>query len=304
MAVISELIDLGLALKQKGKLEGAIEHFRQLQATYPDNARIMFELGACWTALGVPKQALTLYRELMALPKGKGLPAKDVPRLYTRLGATLLALNEFDEALSVIDEGLRLHPSYRPLRAFRIFCLDAAGMPRSALNDALDLMLESLAPSRWDTFEDEIRGLVTSLHVDDGYAGAQSATHAAAETKSTTVVAKSSSNMGPADVSGSTGKAEPNEAAANASSENAPAISKIEVDQIDLGEQDIELRVKVVKREKQRARTSKKKAGPGQFGNKAVRIDISATGDKHEGQPDDDAPATAAGKLEIPIDFD
>ena len=110
--------------------------------------------------------------------------------------------------------------------------------------------------------------------------------------------------MGPADVSGLTGKAESNEAAADASSENAPAISKIEVDQIDLGEQDIELRVKVVKREQQRARTSRKKAGRGQFGNKAVRIDISATGDKNEGQPDDDAPATAAGKLEIPIDFD
>lgn len=304
MAVISELIDLGLALKQNGKLEGAIEHFRQLQATYPDNARIMFELGACWTAFGVPKQALPLYRELMAMPKGKGLPAKDAPRLFTRLGATLLALNEFDEALSVIDEGLRLHPSYRPLRAFRIFCLDAAGMPRSALGDSLDLMLESLAPSRWDTFEDEIRGLVASLHLDDGYAGAQSATQTATDTKATTVAVKSSSNKGPADVKGSTSKAESNEAAANASSENAPAISKIEVDQIDRGEKDIELKVKVVKRERQRSRTSKKNAGRGQFGNRAVRIDISATGDKHEGQSDDDAPATAAGKLEIPVDFD
>ena len=114
MAVVSELIDVGLILKQQGKLKGAIEHFRQLHATYPGNARIMFELAACWSAFDVPEQAVPLYRELIARPKGKGLPAKDLPRLYTRLGAALYALQEYDEALSILDEGLRLHPSYRP----------------------------------------------------------------------------------------------------------------------------------------------------------------------------------------------
>ena len=32
-----------------------------------------------------------------------------------------------------------------------------------ALIDALDLMLESLAPSRWDIFEDDVKGIVSEL---------------------------------------------------------------------------------------------------------------------------------------------
>ena len=134
MAVISELIDAGLQLKAQKKHEAAIEHFRQLHETYPDNARVKFELAAAWSAFGVPEQALPLYRELLALPKRKGLPAKDMPRLYARLTSTLYDLREFEEALEVVEEGLRLHPSYRPLRAFRIFSQFGAGRSTMALS--------------------------------------------------------------------------------------------------------------------------------------------------------------------------
>ena len=163
MAVISELIDAGLQLKAQKKHEAAIEHFRQLHETYPDNARVKFELAAAWSAFGVPEQALPLYRELLALPKRQGLPAKDMPRLYARLTSTLYDLREFEEALEVVEEGLRLHPSYRPLRAFRIFSQFGAGRTTMALLDTLDLMLDSLAPSRWDIFEDDVKGLVADL---------------------------------------------------------------------------------------------------------------------------------------------
>ena len=66
---------------------------------------------------GVPEQALPLYRELKALPKAQGLPPKDMPRLYLRLGSTLFDLHEFGEALTVIEEGVAatscLSPSAR-----------------------------------------------------------------------------------------------------------------------------------------------------------------------------------------------
>ena len=163
MAVISELIDVGLELKAQGKREAAIEHFRQLRETYPDNARIMFELAATWNAFDVPERALPLYRALLELPKSKALPARDMPRLYARLAATHFVMRAYDEALETVDDGLRLHPSYRPLRAFRIFSRYHAGQAGSALVDALDLMLESLAPSRWDGMEDEIKAIVADL---------------------------------------------------------------------------------------------------------------------------------------------
>ena len=166
MAVIAELIEAGLRLKGAGNLRAAIEHFKQLHATYPAHARIMFELAAAWRAFGVPEQALPLYRELLAMPKNQGLPAKDMPRLYTQLGATLLELGELGEAQAVIEAGLQRHPSYRSLRAWRIFAYAEAGSPQLALLDALELMLESLAPSRWDIFEDDIKAMVKAMRAD------------------------------------------------------------------------------------------------------------------------------------------
>ena len=86
-----------------------------------------------------------------------------MPRLYTRLGATLFALGQIDEALATINDGLQLHPNYRPLRVWRIFVLSAGDSDRLALLDALELMLESLAPSRWDVFESDIVALVRQM---------------------------------------------------------------------------------------------------------------------------------------------
>ena len=163
MAVISELIDSGLRLKQQRKLRGAIEHFRQLHATYPENARIQFELANCWLAFGVPENALPHYRELLAPPKAKSLPPKDLPRLYAQLAATLHQLDENQEALEIARAGLQLHPNYRPLRAWQIFALEATGAHQAAVLDALELMLEALAPSRWDIFEDDIKQVVRHM---------------------------------------------------------------------------------------------------------------------------------------------
>ena len=302
MAVVSELIDLGLALKRQGKLKGAIEHFRQLQATYPENVRIMFELAVCWSEFDVPEQALPLYRDLLARPKGKSLLAKDLPRLYTRLGAALYALQEYDQALSILDEGLRLHPSYRPLRAYRIFALQAAEMPGSALNDALELMLESLAPSHWDSFEDQIRQIVKALRApldEDAIAADPPDFKAEAEP------AEDMQSRPPVHDSPTSP-----ERAAKVEKEQVPGSAedhKIAVDWSAPIEEDFELDLRV---HKQAAKTRvKKKARDrrGQLGKKAVRINISDAKDKNESASQDDAPSAPSdttGKIQIPIDKD
>ncbi len=309
MAVVSELIDLGLALKRQGKLKGAIEHFRQLQATYPENARIMFELAVCWSEFDVPEQALPLYRDLLARPKGKSLPAKDLPRLYTRLGAALYALQEYDQALSILDEGLRLHPSYRPLRAYRIFALQAAEMTGSALHDALELMLESLAPSRWDTFEDQIRQIVKALRAPhDEAAIAADLPEKKAEAQALAQPAEGNQSRPPVHDSPA-----PPELAAKVEKEQVPetaADNKIAVEWSAPIEEDFELDLRV---HKQRAKTRVNKnarGGRGQLGKKAVRINISDAKDKNETASKDgansvpSAPSNPSGKFQIPIDED
>ena len=184
MAVISELIDAGLRLKQQGSHQAAIEHFRQLQAAYPAHARILFELADSWQAFGVPEQALPLYRRLVALPESQGLPPRDLPRLYTQMGAALRLVGESAESLAVIDEGLRRYPSYRPLRAYRMFALHDAGLHQQAMVESLELLVESLAPAKWDAFEESIVQAIKELRgrLEDG-AGDEHKTEARPQTE-------------------------------------------------------------------------------------------------------------------------
>lgn len=286
MAVIAELIEAGLRLKQGGNLGGAIEHFKQLHATYPAHARIMFELAACWRAFGVPEQALPIYRELLAMPKAQGLPPKDMPRLYTQLGATLLEMGDSGESLAIIEDGLQLHPSYRSLRAWRIFALTQAGDPQAALLDALELMLESLAPSRWDIFEAEIKAVVKAMRASLPADGAVP-------------------ELDKGEPEAAEGAADPTDKSTERASEDA-AVAQAE--QIDVASDapsatETDVPVNLVKPTRKKKSRRKKSSRP-QLGKKAVRIDISGKSDAPAKKKDGDDAAPAAGALKIPIDPD
>ncbi len=286
MAVITELIDAGLRLQEQGNLKGAIEHFRQLLATYPGHARIMFELAGAWRAFGVPEQALPLYRDLLAMPKGQGLPPKDMPRLYTQLGATLRIIGEHDESLAIIEEGLRLHPSYRPLRAWHIFALYSAGSPLQALLDAMDLMLESLAPSRWDIFEDDIIAIVKEMRAS-----------------------LPSPDAGDVPADSDTSRDLPDQLPENTTGEQQTSANRAKPNQIPVTEKpdsadEIEVAVKVRKPKKKAGKRSKAKPKNPQMGKSAVRIDIRSAEDEKAKKPDDEEPPARAGSLKIPLDPD
>ena len=272
MAVISELIDAGLGLKQQGNHQAAIVHFQQLNAVYPDHARILFELADSWQAFGVPEQALPLYRQLTALPESRGLPPKDVPRLYTQMGAALLLLDQFTESLAIIDEGLRRYPAYRPLRAYRMFALHRAGLHQDAMVESLELMIESLAPSKWDAFEADIVQMVKALR------------GRMPDLKDEELDEDETSE---ADVSGEDG----------AMSMAAP--DRIAVAGEDELIEDLELEVKV--------RRPPPKSRQGQFGRKPIQIDISFDPEASDDVPasaDEDSAPPNTGRVMIPIDFD
>lgn len=289
MAVITELIDAGIQLKRQGNLRGAVEHFRQLRSTYPGNARIMFELAETWTAFNVPGQALPLYQDLLALPKGQGLPPKDLPRLYTRLGATWLMLGEVRNALTTIEEGLRLHPSYRPLRVWRIFALNSSGSDNVALLDALELMLESLAPSRWDIFEADIVAAVKQMRADLTDEEVQTPTD---KTKDKAPQRKSRKSAG----AGKTKKTSDAPLAISVS-DNA------EADDVVAAGAEVSVEVKEPKKKSRKPRR-KKPTKRAQLGKRAVRIDISAAGDSAEDDTNNDEPPASVSPLNIPVDID
>ena len=276
MAVISELIDSGLRLKQQRKLRGAIEHFRQLHATYPENARIQFELANCWLAFGVPENALPHYRELLAPPKAKNLPPKDLPRLYAQLAATLHQLDENQEALEIAKAGLQLHPTYRPLRAWQILALEATGAQQAAVLGALELMLEALAPSRWDIFEDDIRQVVRHMR-----ARLENATPLSPPVRSR----GGSTPLSPPDRSGGGSTLE------NRGKQRIELSAAEETSVADADEHEIAVTIRSSARKAVRRRILP------QLGNRSVRIDISSENDEPAA---DDPPASAAFK--IPLD--
>ena len=282
MAVITELIDAGINMKRRGNLRGAIEHFRQLQATYPGNARIIFELASAWSAFDVPARALPLYQELLALPPGQSLPPKDMPRLYTRTGASLLELGDTEQALGIIEQGLSLHPSYRPLRLWRMLVLSARGADGQALLAALELLLESLAPSRWDVFESEIVAAVKRMRAEyaaDSDGNDEGETPAQVKPKLGIIDEKPSDTL-PLD-----GHAA------------APATQHRD---------DDEIAVTVKQASKPPAKPApKSKTGskPGQLGQKSVRIEIGEPDGEATTKSDDDEPSAGAA-FRIPVDPD
>ena len=205
-------------------------------------------------------------------------------------------MGEYNEARETIEAGLRLHPSFRPLRAWRIFSLRSGGDHELALLDALELMLESLAPSRWDIFEGDIVAAVQSMRAE---LSADESLNPAPVAEDASAAEAREHEAGPARISASAAAPAPAQPIQIAESAKAPA--------------DVDVAVNVVKpaaERKKRARRSSrkrtKKQAP-QLGKKAVRIDIvdnNAEGQAPAKPAIDDEPPAQAGSFKIPVDPD
>jgi tetratricopeptide (TPR) repeat protein len=78
----------------------------QLQADYPE---ALENLGLAFEALNDDDKALECYRKAIALDKTATNPPSEEP--YIELGRLLAKLDEDDEAISVLREGLQKHPN-------------------------------------------------------------------------------------------------------------------------------------------------------------------------------------------------
>jgi|GEM_PF-1026410 len=336
MAVVSELIDVGLALKEQGNHQAAIEHFRQLHVTYPDHARIMFELAGSWQAFNVPERALPLYRALLEMPKTQGLPPKELPRLYTQMGAVLRQMGQFAESLEIIEAGLQQFPKYRPLRAYHMFALHSAGFHQNAMIESFKLLLESLAPTKWDIYEEAIIAIVNEIedrvpppdtsNLEDWEFDEFWGEEGQNPPSETNEMEVDDPDDSVADVSVEVTVMDeeviideipdPDETVIVDQTpeieEDVIADGKIMVDADDKEDESFDIQVKVINKDdkKKKANRSSKKDSQ-QFGKKPVKIDINTTDEDKPSPPkptkkstDEDAPPSPTGKIDIPIDFD
>ncbi len=153
------LFDLAFAYHEKGDFEHAREQFEILHDAQPDRVNVVILLGDCDVRTGKPDAALALLEPLehqyaqnmdfeyvlgSALIAAKGRRRDGVVRIekvakagsdaaaYMLAGATLLDLNEYEQARRDLEEALRLNPQLPGLETMVGTARDKTGDVKAA----------------------------------------------------------------------------------------------------------------------------------------------------------------------------
>ncbi|MDI7267825.1 MAG: tetratricopeptide repeat protein, partial [Myxococcota bacterium] len=117
--------DLGVAYREMGVLDRAIDEFRLAAADPVREANCYAMIGSCLTALGRPKEAIEqIKRGLHA----RGKSGTDETELLYELGCACQADNDHKEALFYLQKVKKMDPAYRDVQQ-RIAALTVAGRP-------------------------------------------------------------------------------------------------------------------------------------------------------------------------------
>ena len=101
--------NVGLELRNQGRLPEAIEQFRMAVEEEPDFAEGWNNLGSALLEQGRIDEAIAHYRRALALKPGR-------PELHYHLGLALEARRETEAALEQYWQALRIYPDYDAAR--------------------------------------------------------------------------------------------------------------------------------------------------------------------------------------------
>lgn len=116
----------GLALYQKGDLEGAAGKFRESLRLDSEFFPAAFYLGACFAAGGKDREAAGTWRTSL-------ITQSDAPFIYTLLADAFLRLKETASALDILGEASNLWPNDDSVRMRLGIAQAAAGQPAEAI---------------------------------------------------------------------------------------------------------------------------------------------------------------------------
>lgn len=128
--------NLGVALKDLGRLEEALAAYDAAVRLAPDYADAQFNRGLLLQSLGRPGDALAAYAAAV-------LSNPDFAEARYKQGLTLLGLGRFDEALAAFDAVRAVKPDLAELHFYRgntLLELGRAGEALAAYDDALRLL--------------------------------------------------------------------------------------------------------------------------------------------------------------------
>jgi hypothetical protein len=100
---------LGLVLSKEGRLDEAINQYREALRLKPDDADAHYDLANALYRKGLWDEAISQYREDLKL-------SPDDPEGHNNLGAVLFQKGNLNEAITQFQEALRLKPDYANAR--------------------------------------------------------------------------------------------------------------------------------------------------------------------------------------------
>lgn len=97
--------NLGIALKEKGKIDNAIEHFNEALRIVPDFEEAHNNLGTVLKDLGRVDDAIAHFREALRI-------RPDYAQAHNNLGVSLYSKGDIDGAIEQFQEAIQINPNY------------------------------------------------------------------------------------------------------------------------------------------------------------------------------------------------
>ena len=121
---------------------------------YPNNPRVLYEVGGAYDTAGEEATALAFYERAMA----EGLDGDERRRCYLQQGSTLRNLGRIHESIALFARAREEFPGSVSLAAFEALTLHAAGRVNTALGSLLTLVADHVHLEELDRYKPAIRG--------------------------------------------------------------------------------------------------------------------------------------------------
>lgn len=149
------LTDLGSFYERQGEYEKARELFLKSIEGNPHYARAYFNMGVVEKRLGRYPEALMYYR--------RSIEEKSHPHTYLNMSAIYMEQQRYEEALSILREGLLLHPDSVNLHYNSACALVHLGRREEAAEEILMAVDVEPEAKEWAETDDDLEDLMKEL---------------------------------------------------------------------------------------------------------------------------------------------
>ncbi len=149
---VVERLEALLAARDRANMEPTIAALLPILEAYPENARVLYEVGGAYDTAGEEATARGYYERALAA----GLGGDERRRCFLQYGSTLRNLGELEASLAVFEGARGEFPGSASLRAFEAITLHAAGRSDEAVAALLEVAAEHVGA-------EEIRRYVPAL---------------------------------------------------------------------------------------------------------------------------------------------